>query len=538
MENIRTPMLIAVSLTLFGPAVPLFAGVLNDYNPYNVLIPDNGASVNTDLLLSGAPSGAKITNVKVYYEIRHTYPGDLDVWLTTYYDGAWHDYWLYHNGDLGSSDNIIETRDNIAAWNGASPNQTWYLSVRDRASGDTGYIDFFELWVTYEVNQSPSTPSSPVPSNSATNISRTVDLDWACSDPNGDTVYYTVYLEKNDSSPDSIVKNNATGSYADPGTLDYDSQYYWQVKADDHKGGVTWGPVWTFHTEPAPSVLQVTVRNINSSTVSNARVHLYYDTGRDATTNASGIATFTDLSPGTYSYEVHYSGTSWGEEYWGDDSATIGSGTATDSFTRNMPYVNGSIAFEQWTGSIWQAITPAATITAGTQVRVKVPVRNPNSNNLQCAFLIHLDRSQSTGYDYDFVAPLAAVGGGQSMYFYSAGQTISTTGTYYAAVDYLNTRLVNGNIWRTDSTGWTSALAVHSPSPNAEITGIAFSPLNAEVIRGTGTLTATITLRNTGDVDWTFYVGASAQAPDGQWYDFTPSRVAHTLSPDASAVSG
>ncbi len=127
-----------------------FAGVLNDYNPYNVSIPDNGASVSSDLSLSGAQSGSRITKVKVYYEIRHTYPGDLDVWLTAYYGGSWHDHWLYHYGDLGSTDNIIETRDNIHAWDGASPNQTWYLSVRDRASGDVGYIDFFEMWVTYE----------------------------------------------------------------------------------------------------------------------------------------------------------------------------------------------------------------------------------------------------------------------------------------------------------------------------------------------------------------------------------------------------
>ena len=131
------------------------AAVLNDYNPYNVTIPDNGASVNSDLSLSGAPSDAVITKVKVYYEIRHPYPGDLDVWLTAYYGGSWHDHWLYHYGDLGSSDNIIETRDNIHTFDGASPNQTWYLSVRDRASGDVGYIDFFEMWVTYESNEPP-----------------------------------------------------------------------------------------------------------------------------------------------------------------------------------------------------------------------------------------------------------------------------------------------------------------------------------------------------------------------------------------------
>jgi len=133
-----------------------FADVLVDYNPWNVPIRDDGSLSSSDLDLSGAPSGAKITKVKVYYEIRHTYPGDLDVWLTAYYGGSWHDYFLYRKGDLGGADDIVETRDNIHHWDGASPNQTWYLSVRDRASGDVGYIDFFQLWVYYDVNHAPS----------------------------------------------------------------------------------------------------------------------------------------------------------------------------------------------------------------------------------------------------------------------------------------------------------------------------------------------------------------------------------------------
>ena len=153
---------------LFAFSSPSNAYDLNDYNSYNVTIPEVGISVNSDLSLSGASSGASITNVKVYYEIRHTYPGDLDVWLTAYYDGSWHDHWLYHYGTLGSSDDIVETRDNIHTFDGVSPNQTWYLSVRDRVSGDVGYIDFFEMWVTYELNEPPYTPYKEDTDNGAT----------------------------------------------------------------------------------------------------------------------------------------------------------------------------------------------------------------------------------------------------------------------------------------------------------------------------------------------------------------------------------
>jgi len=203
----RSAILLAAVVLL--SATQGYAQYLNDYNPYDYPIPDNAGSVCSDLLLSGAPAGAEITRVRVYYEIDHTCPGDLDVWLT-YYDGGWHDYVLYNSGDLGCSpDDIVETRDNIHEWDGASPNQEWLLCARDEASGDVGQITFFELWVYYEVNQAPGTPYNEDPADGESGVSITTNLDWSCSDPDGDTVYYTVYIEKND-SPDNIIKNDQT----------------------------------------------------------------------------------------------------------------------------------------------------------------------------------------------------------------------------------------------------------------------------------------------------------------------------------------
>ena len=118
------------------------------------------------------------------------------------------------------------------------------------------------LVVTYTPppNHAPSIPSSEDPGDNTQGVSITTELDWSCSDPDsGDTVYYTVYFEKNDSSPDTIIKNDATGSYADPGTLDTDSHYYWKVRAEDHNGGVTESPVWDFYTVVATGSLQVTI---------------------------------------------------------------------------------------------------------------------------------------------------------------------------------------------------------------------------------------------------------------------------------------
>jgi subtilisin-like proprotein convertase family protein len=133
---------------------PAAAGTLNASSPADVTIPDNGSSVNSAVTMGGAPGGAAISNVKVYYEIKHTNIGDLKVWLTTYYEGTWHDY-IIRDRVGGNADDIAETIDNITVWNGASPNQTWYLVAKDLASGHTGYIDYFELWVDYSNTGAP-----------------------------------------------------------------------------------------------------------------------------------------------------------------------------------------------------------------------------------------------------------------------------------------------------------------------------------------------------------------------------------------------
>jgi subtilisin-like proprotein convertase family protein len=234
------------ALTSFGATA-----TITDYNPYDYNIPENGSTIDSDLSLSGTPADAQISKVKVYYEIKHNYIGDLKVWLTAYYDGTWHDY-IIRNRQGGSADDIADSIDDLTTWNGASPNQTWYLVAQDLNSGVVGYIDFFQLWIDYTYNTAPNTPKNEDPDDGATGISITTDLDWSCTDPEGDTLNYTVYFDKNDSTPNDIIKDDETGSDADPGNLDYASHYYWKVKADDNKGGITWSPVWDFYTEPVP----------------------------------------------------------------------------------------------------------------------------------------------------------------------------------------------------------------------------------------------------------------------------------------------
>lgn len=122
------------------------------------------------------------------------------------------------------------------------------------ASDGAGNMDGWHTY-TITVNAAPGAPSGPTPSDGAVKIGLEQDLAWSCSDGDGDTLYYTVWLSRTGVAfgDEEIVKSDATGASVDPGTLEYDSTYYWMVRAGDHNGGVTGGPIWSFSTEAAPA---------------------------------------------------------------------------------------------------------------------------------------------------------------------------------------------------------------------------------------------------------------------------------------------
>jgi hypothetical protein len=104
-------------------------------------------------------------------------------------------------------------------------------------------------------NLPPNTPSNPSPINGQLHVEIDADLSWTGGDPNhGDTVYYDVYFEKGDSSPDELVSEDQTQRTYDPGELDYETKYYWRIISTDDEGLTTEGPVWSFTTKAMPNL--------------------------------------------------------------------------------------------------------------------------------------------------------------------------------------------------------------------------------------------------------------------------------------------
>ncbi|MHC4396575.1 MAG: hypothetical protein ACYS1A_13060 [Planctomycetota bacterium] len=96
--------------------------------------------------------------------------------------------------------------------------------------------------------QPPEQAGGPSPGNSAADVSIYTDLNWTAG---SGTISHDVYFGT-DSTPDSgeFKGNQGTTTYA-PGTLLYDTTYYWRI--DEVNGqGTTTGIVWSFTTEAVP----------------------------------------------------------------------------------------------------------------------------------------------------------------------------------------------------------------------------------------------------------------------------------------------
>jgi len=169
---------------------------------------------------------------------------------------------------IASDSEIILAKINIQCEN-TTP---YYNAVMDKISDNTFYWNAtyekagnykFFIWAknknnsentsalyTFTIinNHPPNTPSNPFPMDDASNVNINVTMAWSCSDEDAeDILTYDIYFGTN-SNPPKVKTNHTTTSYK-PGTLQYDTDYYWRIVAKDGKTSTS-SPVWHFKTKP------------------------------------------------------------------------------------------------------------------------------------------------------------------------------------------------------------------------------------------------------------------------------------------------
>lgn len=95
-------------------------------------------------------------------------------------------------------------------------------------------------------NRPPDTPSNPAPANNSQAVTITANLSWTCTDPNSDYLTYDVYFGS--ANPPNKIQSNQPFPYYHPGTMDFNSTYYWRIVAWDPHGAYNASPLWRFTT--------------------------------------------------------------------------------------------------------------------------------------------------------------------------------------------------------------------------------------------------------------------------------------------------
>jgi LPXTG-motif cell wall-anchored protein len=164
---------------------------------------------------------------------------------TLYYRFDWGDTttsgWLgpYQNGSSMSTSHL---------WH-APGSYPVVVQARDSFGHESGWSNATTVTMT---NRAPNLPINASPANGATAVPIAPVLTWVGGDPDaGDIVVNDIYFGTN-ASPPRIVENQSETRFT-PGTLSYQTTYYWKIVAKDGYGGITNGSLWSFTTTSAPS---------------------------------------------------------------------------------------------------------------------------------------------------------------------------------------------------------------------------------------------------------------------------------------------
>ncbi len=96
------------------------------------------------------------------------------------------------------------------------------------------------------IKQGPTIPAILSPSDNATGNSVYLSLKWTCSDPDGDSLNYSVYFGA-DIYPELFASGIRDTVISLP-VLQSETEYYWKIVAEDSDGNISESPIWTFST--------------------------------------------------------------------------------------------------------------------------------------------------------------------------------------------------------------------------------------------------------------------------------------------------
>lgn len=162
-------------------------------------------------------------------------------------------------------------------------------------------IDELKQWhcetfsiIILDKNQWPLEPFSPFPEDGIEDFFSDLVLSWKCADPDGDPLSYDLFFGS--AELEKLVENITENHYSLP-PLEDGVRYFWQVVADDGKGGSVKSPIWSFSTKTIPGLLWKRIMGSESRDIFT-RVRALSD-GSLILAGSSESFTLTNATPGS-----------------------------------------------------------------------------------------------------------------------------------------------------------------------------------------------------------------------------------------------
>lgn len=114
-------------------------------------------------------------------------------------------------------------------------------------------------------NKSPLVPTVVKPADKSTGAALSTVLAWKTSDPDKDSLRYSVILFKEGQSTNTPIATNLHEDTLVVNNLEYESTYYWQVITSDSVNKPVYSEVWSFKTKALPDFPYLFTRQVNQN---------------------------------------------------------------------------------------------------------------------------------------------------------------------------------------------------------------------------------------------------------------------------------